>query len=701
MKPKLKLGIKFDGTTVRLDRRSSRVAISDHEGHVCRTGTVILPGGKLPVAGQSTKPKLPATGHPHEDKDCCRDGIVVLPGYGRQEYPLPPVDDVVRACAERIARAASRAQRPEGESAGRTDSILAVLGSAAATASQGSGGEKDPEEGKINPSVKDHTGSSAIFAAAEGIRVEFHNGRFDAIVAEKFDHLSGAVNWARKNMALKYQRAVQSLFEHLEQLKTLYRQAIPRVIGALRAQYPEASKEQVFQAAIELLDEQLVQILFVFRIYGDAFAQLRDGTYDELRAVVLLVEQAFHLFRTGDIKGACDEDCQQRMKSTAFGTEDVFVARFSGNGPATIPGTRGPVGAHAIEVPHDEKSIIAIMLALYAHEFRHDIFHDVEGLAEEVTTVVAEAVQRAYADSRLKFSKEHVNLGRQKVRTVDLVTRFLVDALGEIDADISGGVLMTGPAFLYNMLITFSAFNAKAAGGVFNQEQLLRTESYYQVDDQGNLTFAVHPPDYLRAYIVASALDRIGFSAHADECRKIADQLVGGELPGYITWVDLEGQRKMTIKLAFADLIAVAPVVADSIISTPLKSLGGVSTNQLVNWTTRRQEKADHLVTLLMQDSSRLPAGNGDIYATYVAAAATLAYYQLVKTGTHPEKAKRQVQSRALQMLEAVRVLMDHPEPVVPPAPSDPHPTQSETHAVQASQPAKPAGSPAETGAAG
>jgi len=39
-------------------------------------------------------------------------------------------------------------------------------------------------------------------------------------------------------------------------------------------------------------------------------------------------------------------------------------------------------------VPHNERNIIPIMLTLYMHEFRHDIFHDVDGLGDELTQVV-------------------------------------------------------------------------------------------------------------------------------------------------------------------------------------------------------------------------------------------------------------------------------------------------------------------------
>lgn len=622
----------------------------------CRTRIVVLPGG-VRRADDSILRK--PCGHAVTEKNCCRNHMVVVPGYGQPQFPFPTADQVVKAAVKRLSEAA-RAARALSQAEKDASTVEIVARKRMVPGVTGAGTlRKGLVPQQPGASVPGGATDPTLFAVAEGLRVIFHRGRFEAIIAEKFDSLTGAVNWARNHMPPKYQPAIESLREHLAKLQDLYRETLPRVMDFLAAQQPEAPKEVLLGAAVAVIDEQLAEILFVLRIWTDAFGQLRDGQYEQLAAVVYTVEQAYHLFRTGDISGACDEECQRRLKTRVFGIEDVFVARFSGFGPATIPGTRGPVGAHAIEVPHDERDIITLMLVLYLHEFRHDVFHDVEGLAEEMTTTVIEAIQNAHKQNPFKFTADQVQLGRGKVATIDLITKVFADTIGEVDADIAGGVLLSGPAFLYNMLATFSAFNAKQEG-VFGTDRLLRSWSVYEVDGKGGIHFAVHLPDYIRAYVVASALEALGFKDEADDCRARADQAAGTPLPQDITWVDAEGKRKMVVKIPVSDLKLVAPVVVDAIMNTKLKSLGGVSMRQIINWTQHRQDKVNILVQNLMDGNADVPTDKGDYFATYVAAAATLAYWGLVSSrGMHPENAARQVEANALKMLDTVRTRLE------------------------------------------
>src|SRR5262249_53983365 len=246
------------------------------------------------------------------------------------------------------------------------------------------------------------------------------------------------------------------------------------------------------------------------------------------------------------------------------------------------------------------------------------------------------------------------------------ITKVYADTISEVDADIAGGVLLSGPAFVYNMLATFSAFNAKEEG-VFGRERLLRSGSVYEVDEQGGLHFEVHLPDYARAYVNAAALEALGFDEEARDCRARADQGAGTPLPKDITWVDAEGKRKMTVKIPFADIVQAAPVVVDAIMNTPLQSLGGVAMSKIINWTPRRQDKVNLLVETLMEGKADVPTDKGDFYATYVAAAATLAYWGLVRSGTFPQHAAELVERNALKMLDTVRERLETKGQSTPP----------------------------------
>jgi len=631
---------------------------------------------------------------PHGHRGSCRPHVVICPGYGNKDFPFPNAEDLTVRALTRLkkkqadAKAAqaeggeintdgigsksSKGQRPF-DTAGSGHSHEHITGACAGDSWDGLSKDQTfvpgmPNLGQIpkpaaviaqSKRARENGIDGTLFVAAGGLRELLEDGKYDAIVAERFDDLVDKVNWARDNMGPKYQRAVESLSSQLSKLREVYLGALPRVLDGLRAQNPGVGEGRLIEAAVEVLDEELKQIISVLRIWTDAFGQQRGGSYKQLDAVVFAVEQAFLLFEGNDPSQPLSNDVTTRLKNRVFGVGDTFVARFSGEGPATLPGTRGPVRAHALEVPHDERHFITLMLVLYMHEFRHDVFHDVEGMGEELTAVVSKAIMQAAGKGELKLTREHVNIGKQRVPLANLLTKMYADTIGEVDADVSGGVLLAGPAFLYNMLMTFSAFNSRRRG-VFNQRQLLRTSSFYEMEENANgqmaLSFLPHPPDYIRAHIVAAALDEIGMPDEAKQCRLLADQAVGWKVPEFITWDDVNGTKgRPTIKIPVEDIKRAAPFVARALIRTPLESLGKVSTGEVIYWTPKSEAKAQMLAEMMMDGEAQLPTDKGDIHVTHVIAAASLAYWGLCKSGTQPRDGAAVIEATALKMIDQVR----------------------------------------------
>lgn len=621
---------------------------------------------------------------PHGHKGGCRPHVVICPGYGAENFPFPNEETlVVRALARIKKKQAEARARRASENEQEGDEAEDLKGNTGPFGQGGSESQESTASGKFertyvpgSPTLgkipkpasiipqlekaREHGVDATLLVAAGGLGELLRDGQYDAIVAERFDEQSDKVSWARENMDEKYLPAIDSLDDQLAKLRRVYLAALPRTVDGLRAQNPGVPEYRLLEAAIEVLDEELTPIINVLRIWTDAFGQQRSGKYKELDAVVFAVEQAHRLFEGSDPSSSMGAETKTRLNTRVYGIGNVYCARFSGEGPATLPGTRGPIGAHAIEVPHDERNIITYMLILYMHEFRHDIFHDVEGLGDELSAVVAKAILDAHEAGEFKPTRPNIKIGRQAVPLANLLVKLMVDTIGEVDADISGGVLLGGPAYLYNMISTFSAFNSKARG-VFNTTKLLRTESQYELSQVGNgqvaLTFLPHPPDYIRAHIVAAALDEIGFKAEAAQCRALADQGVGfGNIPEFITWTSTEGKKEHPqIQIPVEDIKRVAPIVARALIRTPLKSLGGVATGDIINWTPEREAKAQHLAQLLMEGKGELPSDKGDMHITYVISAATLAYWGLCKSGYQPRIAATIVEDNALKMIDQVR----------------------------------------------
>lgn len=656
-------------------------------------------------------------GHEGEDGDSkCRRHIVRLPGHGRRKFPLPTDDEVIEACRDyiqevaRVQRArAAAAQQTGGKVkrarvttlirsaitnffvAGQTKHIRRGYQSAKmrkALKRLSNGGPNILQSSfagiyqrmampgdlaavkphKLLPvvdSVEDFkTGDPTLWAAAGGLAELMHDGRFEHHIAEVFAPHIGAIDWARANLEAKYQPTVDSLSEHFTEMVALYRRIIPVVMHMVWAQYPDASEDECIDAAVTVANQKLAEPLYIFSIWTDSFVQQRDGKCTQLLHVIFTLEQSFQLFTP------------KHGKTKTMHVGDVFMARFGPNGPATIPGARGPVGAHAIEVPHDEREIIALMLPVYLHEFRHDYYADVEGLPEEMARAVIEAIQRADAAGKFKFSSPTVKLGKQEVPILGLLTQIAVQTLSETDADVAGGMMLSGPSFLYSLIATFSAFNSKGRS-IFNVDNLLRAVNRFGVTEGNDLVFAPHMPDYPRAFFAAAALDLAlangAPSPEGDECRRLAVQAAGDPAPKYVTWVngDPKSKFKFQIRVLFTDLIQLAPVVADAIMNSKLDCLGGMSTCEYVNWTPYRQLKVDRLTKILMDGGSEVPTDMGDVYATYVAAAGITAYWGLCKAGMRPRKAIARVEKGARAMLDTLRqkAAAAAKEPVTEPAP--------------------------------
>ncbi|CAN5537704.1 hypothetical protein BH10CYA1_BH10CYA1_18170 [soil metagenome] len=603
--------------------------------------------------------------------------MVVLPGYGQENFEFPELEDLVTRSLTRLSiksrQPVKRGKGKKNASTAKTPVLLSPMRLGGGTASLTALARPiAPELELVGKRARvDKTTKAAVAvphrtisqevdatmpAASEGIRAALYRGRFAAIVANRFDPLAGSVSWAKNHMPRKYEPAIASLGQQLTQLQQMYEKALPRVLTVLAAQNANVPPEQLLGSAVAALDEELAEILYVLGMWTDAFGQLRDGMYLQLEAIVFTLEQAFNLFETGDVDGKCEPSnpCLPKLKQDIFKVGNVFMAKFGIDGPATIPGSRGPIGAHVIEVPHDERDLIALMLVLYLHEFRHDIFADVENLAEELTAALVDNLINEHVNGNLVLSDATVKIGNEAYPSLDVLASLLEQLIGEIDADVTG-VLLCGPAFLINMLMTFSAFNfgSKSIFAAREQDQLIRSTGYYQLSKQKELIFEPHPPDYWRCYIVAAVLEEVGFLAEAQHCRALADQAVG-DVPEFITWLN-EGAADQVISIRTSDLIQIAPIIARTLIRTKLQSLGDLAMSDLINWTPGRQAKVDLLAKILIEGKSELPTDAGDIYATYVAAAATLAYYELTLNGKRVDQSIKSVQKNALKMINALR----------------------------------------------
>lgn len=597
--------------------------------------------------------RLPAISH----TDPTHHTQVVVEGKGDKNFQFPDNATLVGNALKRADKDKKKGKktRQEKKTPGEiatdpaTSSLLSSLPSGRIVPVLPQGQTKETfEPGKV------------LLSAADGMQSLMTKRQFEGLYDSRFGRMSALCAWASTGMSPEFQPAVASLTDQLVKLQDSYKQALPEVIAELSKRNPGAPAMAIVQKAVELLDEELAQILYVLRIYTDCFEQKRDGKYSRiLNACEFFFKCVHQLYWSGDLDAVLKgEDVTSPIKSGVEKVGDVFLARLQGSGLATIPGSRGPIGAHALQIPFEMLDFLLVNFPLFCHEARHNVYHDVLGLEAEEVKMLQKAILDAVKSGDLKLSVPTIALGKQKIPTEKLLVKLFTDSIGEIDADAIA-VLFTGKAFGENMVMSFPAMMIRD-GRVSEKVNLLRTSSHFdlipQKDGSTALQFGVHPVDYVRVYFVAACFDEIGFPEEATRLRELADFAVGDEIPEFATYTNSDEKSTMEIKIPTVDLKAAAAVVVKSLIRTPYKALGGKSNGDLVMWNQKRQDKVDALVATLVDGKADIPTDKGDILVTYVAAAATLAYVELVKAGKmDAEAAAISVSENAMKMLETLQ----------------------------------------------
>lgn len=594
--------------------------------------------------------------------------VEVVRGTGKQDFPFPELDAIVKGSLKRAAGPRKRNRKKAPPQAVPDPAPETLLGSLA----------KEPPGTGLDPAIlaglskpvkvlppgetrESYENGRVMLEGADGLQALMISCQFDALYESRFGRLRESVERARSKLPAKYVGAIDSLGRQRDKLEDSYRKALPQVIDGISQQNPGAPVNAVVQKAIEVLDEELAKILYILQVYTDCFDQMGEGKYaNVLWSIIFFFEQTHRLYWGGDLE---DSASTPVLPAGQEHVGDVFLARVTDSGLATIPGPAGPVGAHAAQVPFDMLPFIPINLPLFGHEARHNVYHDVYvgklSLEDEQTDNLRRDILDAVKTGRISLSAGTIKVGGGDLPAGELLAEISVHCIGEIDADYVGGVLFNGPAFGENMVMSFPAMMVRD-GLVSQKRNLLRLTSFFtpvkQKDGSVALEFEPHPIDYIRVHYVAAALDEIGFAADAKKLRDLADFAVGDELPTEVIYRNSAPKSKMEIKIPVKDMIALGPVIARTLIRTPLKSQNGKSCADLVMWTQKRQDKAEAIAAVLMADKSEIPADLGHVFAPYIGVAATLAYLKLVREKKMaPREAALMVSKNAFIMLETLR----------------------------------------------
>ena len=572
----------------------------------------------------------------------------VVPGTGNRDLKFPSNDDLVTRAVRKakgkdgvIKKAPRQPRQPKGAKQDLSFNL-------------GGGSLWDVIRPAIVANMPDPD-FQALINGADAIQRRMISRQFDEVMEQIFGDLEDTAAWAVLNMDPSLRQPIGDHQRQVTELRRQVEEALPKVVAELAKRNPGVPPAALVKHAVQMLAKELGPIVGVLNVYSAAFAQYRSGKFPlQLAAINQYMEACYRLWLNGDVEGTgASATPQIPVESLSIG--DKLLAMIGGGGLGTIPGAKGPVGLSLLMYPLDMLDWISLSLCLNSHEGGHQIFADIRGFEPEMQKAVADSIIANEASKKMLLSSAVTAVGRSKVATRDLLIKMVTDCIGEIEADVAG-VLVNGPAFLYGMLLSFPAMLIRD-GAVKDAKQLLRSSSVYMMEPQDDgsskLEFEPHPPDYIRAYLVAAMVEEIGYKTEADQLRALADKAVG-TLPTALTWEDADGQSKTVISIATADIKAIAPVVAKALIRTKLNCLKGKSLSDVVCWNAKRQVKAELLKKVLLAGGSDIPKDAGSMYPTLVGSAAALAYWEAV----HSQDANTvlpKLEDNVLKMLAALR----------------------------------------------
>lgn len=623
--------------------------------------------------------------------------LIDVPGTGEENFPYP---------TPHALKAASKRHLDEWMK--EVDAQIAIIEALAGqNVSEPIPQKSDsPESAPVkNLKDKDELGAT-LFEQARGVESKLADGKLEPALARRFafprgefeyvlkigsnqEQLKKCLEEAGDNEQLKQsilelnkeaiedharmgklQPAALSLNLQLLTAEALYREVLPGLVLMLEGMYPQLQEEMLIEVAAQAIDQELMLIHYVMWVWADIFSQDRNRFFvKERTSMDEFIYGCFELF-VGAKCGKGGATCRDLLSTMTVGGK--FKTRFEADGPSTLPAqaiqARGPSGAdaaHAVNIPFNMEKITAFVKVIFAHEFMHDIFADIQGkdggpsLEDELLDVIDTALLTAFNKKegergRLKLSTQYVMVGESKVKLITLLRRIFADTLNEMNADISGGILFTGYSFLDCMIVTFKALYGPILRR-YGRENKFPNETIYTVDAEGRVEVEAHLPPYIRAKICRFPVEFLGFKKEARKYSKLTDQATElDKLPEVATWFDAEGVYP-NIDVPCVDLEAGGRIVTKALMTTKLKSLNGCSMWQLMRFARSHQDKVETLVKIMIGELTMDDLPEGSIYETFVAAASVLAYRRLVEKNDTGRKALEHLQ-RAEAELHAVAV---------------------------------------------
>jgi hypothetical protein len=320
----------------------------------------------------------------------------------------------------------------------------------------------------------------------------------------------------------------------------------------------------------------LTQLEMVFSALAAPIAQLRSGNHQkELKAFLAVISDIYrHFVDNRKIRSAS----KSKLLYPSLDPLGSFNSD-SGTGPFTLAATAElPIALVSKPAPH--MHFLPLWL-VDGHEVGgHSILAGVEGFHTELGDVLEARLRAAFKDGSIETESKNVNFstgtgtvfsGKTTVSMVDFMVKLWRQWLNEVTAD-GAGVLNMGPMFADGLILQLALDRP-------NWE--LTTNSVFD----SRRGFSEHPSDLVRALLTIEMVRQLGTGKSNRYATALAERLdeIQGAVADQIGWVSRNGA--IACEVSLADMEAVLPIVADTILKSSLNALSGHSLIGIMPWT--------------------------------------------------------------------------------------------------------------------
>lgn len=336
------------------------------------------------------------------------------------------------------------------------------------------------------------------------------------------------------------------------------------------------------------------QLETVFTTLAQPIVQLADAEHtDALKAAQAVTTNLYRRFMD-------DGKVRNASRKTLIWPELDPLAFFGASNSeayALAPTSEMPVAL--LSKPVNHAGFLPLWL-VDGHEIGgHIVQTAIDGFMTEFDMVARERVKTAFADGKINNPKIKVPVGAASLLSITrfrsvtfqtLVTQLWAKWQGELLADVAG-VLNMGPMFVNGMILLFAA---TSDNGLVNARGKMAPGK----------SGSTHPVDVVRCLFAIELLERLSFDAaktHGQALRARLKEACGGQIPDTIRFDDIHGHELYNVKLG--DVQAVLSVVAETVATSLLKSIGNRSMTQLMTWGNTDEATANRIASLLPSGS--------------------------------------------------------------------------------------------------